>query len=532
MSSSLAQGLFGARVAPARVAPALACAALLTWSSAAAQAQQPQLSASAPQGAGWSLEGSELELRLWMSSEDVPELDRAEDSPATALHQRARGALVLNRGGLQLVAESDVLTGRLWGDSPAPIPEDAQTRSVPRLRAWEGPMGALLDPRQLYVSVMTPVGQARVGLQTSTWGLGLLAHDGSRDQERLFGQSFGGDRVARLLFATAPLSATSSALGQRLFLAAGADVVFRDDLADFVSGDRATQGLLSLFYRDAAPHEETFAGVYAVYRSQTDRDGDTLQVWAFDAALKATRQLGQSLRVELGAEAALLTGSTTRAVPQDGSSPELQVQALGAAAELSLIHTPTDVALTLLTGYASGEASSQDDTLFRFRFDPNYKVGLVLFDSYLPAATRASWRRATDPNRSGDPPQGVEGLISEGAVENAVYLNPQLTFGTMDGMMAGVGFLWARAASPPSDAYLSLERGGRPTGVRGASPVSLQLGYEVDVAAQYRKALVSDLILEIKGEFGIFFPGAAFEDAQGNSAPPVGLARGRVALSW
>lgn len=502
------------------------CLSCLIPTIGRAQEQTPE---AAPEPPVISLDGSEIELRSWLSSVDVPELDGAQDSPDTALFSRLRAAFELNRAQLQLRVEADLFTGQLWGDRAASVPAEAEQRSVPRQDAWAPELGALLSPRQLYVAYTTPVGQVRAGLQTSSWGLGLLANDGSRGNERLFNQSYGGDRAMRLIFATTPLAGVEGlSWGKSFYAALGADAVWADDLADYRAGDRAYQGIFSLFYRE----DDTFGGVYMAYRSQTDRDGDELNVLALDGAFKTTRELGERARLELGVEAALLTGTTSRAEPQDNSASKLNVSAIGAAAEASLIHTPSDAAVTLLAGYASGEADSQDATLYRFRFDPNYKVGLVLFDHYLPAATRASYRRATDPTKSGEPPKGVEGLINDGAVENAIYLNPQLTFGTLDGFMTGVGFLWARAASDPSDAYLSLEQGGRPTGVRGASPVSRELGFEVDLAAQYRRSLVSDLILEVKGEFGIFFPGQAFEDASGQSAPPMGAARGRIALSW
>lgn len=504
----------------------IVCLSCLAPALGQAQDQNPVV---APAPPTISLDGSEIELRSWLASVDVPELDGPQDSPETALFSRLRAAFELNRARLLLRVEADLLTGQLWGDRAASIPAGADQRSVPRQDAWSPELGALLDPRQLYVAYTTPVGQLRAGMQTSNWGLGLIANDGSRENERLFNQSYGGDRAMRLLFATTPLVGVEGlSWGKSFYAALGADVVWSDEFASFRDDDRAYQGVFSLFYRD----EDTFGGVYMAYRSQTDRDGDKLDVLAIDAAFKTTRELGSRARLELGVEAALLTGTTSRAEPQDNSASKLDISAIGAAAEASLIHTPSDAAITLLAGYASGEADSQDATLYRFRFDPNYKVGLVLFDHYLPAATRASYRRATDPALSCEPPKGVEGLINDGAVENAMYLNPQLTFGTLDGFMTGVGLLWARAASDPADAYLTLEQGGRPTGVRGASPVSRDLGLEVDLAFQYRRSLISDLILEVKGEFGILFPGEAFDDASGQSAPPIGAARGRVALSW
>jgi hypothetical protein len=207
------------------------------------------------------------------------------------------------------------------------------------------------------------------------------------------------------------------------------------------------------------------------------------------------------------------------------------ILALGAAAEAEVRWKPLDMTVRLKGGYASGDANPDDDTLYRFRFDPNYKVGLIMFDHYIPAVTRAAYSRAADPSRAGEPPKGLAGLVSDGAVENAVYLNPMLLFGNPDGLLTGVGILWAQSAVPLYDPFNSFANGGAPTGPRGAE-ASRDLGVEVDVAAQYRHKLISQLQIEGKAEYGILFPGEAFNDAVGNPASPQNLVRARIALLW
>ena len=178
--------------------------------------------------------------------------------------------------------------------------------------------------------------------------------------------------------------------------------------------------------------------------------------------------------------------------------------------------------------------TSDDETLYRFRFDPNYNVGLVMFDHYIPAATLESYRRITDPSNADVPPKGAEALVNDGGIENAYYLNPQLRFGDEegDGLLTGFGILWAIAEQPVADPYSSFEAGGNPIGLLGAEPASRQIGWEADASMRYRITPVDELTLEAKGEYGIFFPGDAFADASGKKDGPQSLGRLRLAVYW
>lgn len=475
------------------------------------------------------LSDSGFELRWWGATRDMPNFDNAEPETHRAVYQRLRGVLDYQHRNFQLRASADLLTGRLAGDPWPESPPLALSRTRTTGKITESTYNNIVMPRTLYAGYKTSIGLIRAGLQTSHWGLGLLANDGGRDHEKLFGQSNGGDANLRVLFATSPFI-NSGDLGKHIFVALGGDYLWRDDLGSRPAGDQAYQGILSAFYR----HQDAFLGAYSVYRTQEYRDGSQLDVLALDMAGYNTWDFAEGKwQLKLGAELAWFNGSTDRALPElDVDEQRLDVQALGFAFEGSVRHVATDTAIHLLAGYASGDASSQDDTLYRFRFDPNYRVGLILFESYIPAMTRTYLRQASDPDRSAQARRGLDGLVADGGVENALYLNPQLIFGSEDGLMAGVALLWAYAAVPPAAPYQTLENGGTPSGVRGASPVSRDLGVEVDIATQYRMALVSNLFLELKGEFGILFPGKAFDDELGQSAPPQNLIRGRVSLSW
>lgn len=448
-------------------------------------------------------------------------------SDEQAMFHRLRADASLKVGVFDAVFSVDALAGRLGGDPYAQIPFFIETGAVPY--AGVGTNGATaLDPREIYGGWLSDVGQIRLGLQTSEWGLGVLANSGSTRNERLFGQSFGGDRSFRALYATSPFLALSqSYLAQNTFLVVGGDVVYRDENASYDRGDRAYQGLMSLFFRDA----QTALGGYLAYRAQTDFSGDELDILALDLHAERTWYDDDARwKYRAATEIAFLTGSTTRAFAPDASA--MAVRGLGIAGEFEVVHKPSELGLNVLMGFASGDSDASDDTLYRFRFDPNYKVGLVLFDHYLPAISRQGFERATDPEKSGHPPKGVEQLIETGAVANAYYFNPQLQFGQDLGFLAGLGALFARSDVAIYDPYETLVTGGTLRGPRGRAKADTDLGWELNATAQYRYRLVNNLVLEARAEYGILFPGAAFEDAAGNADAAQSLLRARFAVRW
>lgn len=477
-----------------------------------------------------------FEYRVWGHNADSDPFGSESDSTAS-LYQRLRLDASATFGKFAVDAEIEGVSGRLSGDHTPELPERVATGTVPENDITD----AVVDPYELYLTWNAPVAQVRLGLQKSGFGLGLVANGGDEADDMLFNQKFGADRGLRLLIATKPLAAfTTSRTLKNVYLGLGGDVVFRDDNASFVDGDRAYQFIGSLFYRDADPRNpdnSEFLGIYTAWRNQEDRaiegiePNDTLDVVAIDISGKKSFVTESDFTVSLAGEAALLNGESTRAYAQDGQA-KTNILGLGAATDLSIRWNPANAAFRVLAGYASGDANADDDTLYRFRFDPNYKVGLVMFDQYLPAVSREAYLRVTNPEQSGEPQRGVFGLVNEGAIENAVYFNPQLMLGDPDGLLTGVGALWAWSAVPFADPYASFANGGALAGVNGREEASHQLGFEVDVSARYRRKLIKDLTLEAKAEYGIFFPGAAFEDAQGVGDGAQNLVRGRIALSW
>ncbi|MFB6265347.1 MAG: hypothetical protein ABEL76_17240 [Bradymonadaceae bacterium] len=472
-----------------------------------------------------------LEYRLWGESNDRSFF--AGESPtrtssSESLHQRLRVSFHESVGQFEGTVEADFAAGRLAGDAAAPPPPGVTPGTNSVGRAWSG-TDNLVHPRQAYVEYRSEsFGQLSLGLQTSDWGLGLLANGGASSREQLFNQDFGGDRSFRAMFGTKPLLLlTDTTFAKNLITAVGGDIVYRDENAALREGDFARQAVFAMLYDT----EATKGGTYITYRRQDDRDGDFLEALAVDFYGEHEWESENGWHYRAGAETVFISGKTNRTLVKPEGKP-IGLRAWGAASELEVGYRPARLTLHLDSGYASGDGNLEDDTLTRFRFDPNYDVGLVLYDHYIPSATRASYRRLSDPVRSGEPPKGSGGFVNGGALANTFYLNPELTFGKREGLTTGIGVLRAWSAQPFLDPFRTFENGGHPVGITGRSPASRDLGWEFDLSARYRHPLDLGPVIELKTEYGVLFPGDAFRQQGAPEPPPHSALRARLQFEW
>ncbi|MEX1365030.1 MAG: hypothetical protein AB1Z98_18015, partial [Nannocystaceae bacterium] len=99
----------------------------------------------------------------------------------------------------------------------------------------------LVDPRELYVDLNTPLGLLRAGQQSFTWGQGMLANNGNvldRFGDLRFGDDGPGDIYERVLFITKPFKYRPGRI-KNLAIGIGGDLVFRDERVQLTRGDRA-----------------------------------------------------------------------------------------------------------------------------------------------------------------------------------------------------------------------------------------------------------------------------------------------------
>lgn len=435
---------------------------------------------------------------------------------------------------VDVVAQAEVVTGLVVGQTADQTSADRTPRD-----SYDGLSN--LQLRWLYADVHLPFGLVRIGHQPNHWGMGILANDG--DHPALFGDYRYGQIVERVLFATKPGGKDSDVV-----LALAGDLVFRDNFARFSDGDRAVQGVLAGYWE----REGNKFGLYGVARHQS-RDVDSpvapsttqvgLDAGIVDAhgrfVLPVPGSAGDFLFGE--AEAALVFGSTNLVVTaneaRDGTRE--RVRSYGGAATLGFVVSGTERSLgadkrfgrfvgQVEAGYASGDADSTDGTVRRFTFDPNHKVGLLLFDEVLRFQTARSATAARDPSlvTAGRPPPGTELYPSQGGVFGAQYINPTAVFRPQPWLDVKGGAVVATSTADVVDPYVTTVRGAA-VNARGGSPKRRDLGLELDLGFEARARLDHGITLQLGAQGGILFPGGALADAAGSrlSTPWIAILR-------
>lgn len=448
---------------------------------------------------------------------------------------RVRVTPEIHLGGFGLVAEADAATGAIVGapDVTADLAESvAGNENWPTTKAQIArrvpyPFITPLELRKLYLEYKWGSGVFRVGQQTSNWGLGLLANDGGRDPEAGdFGQQQFGNLTYRALLAARPLFAKGGAW--RAFETAfAADLVVRDNFGEFVKGDRAFQGVIALRF---AKNDQNHFGVYAVYRNQSNVNvtdgGKKTQVFVFDFAGKWEFMKRRNRDFKLGWELVGITGTTTQA--RNTSADLLQVRQLGFAVKSAYRIRKTTIYLD--GGFASGDQNASDDRVENFRFDRDYKVGLILFDQVMAYQTARAAARASDPNILGQPPEGADVLGTAGSVSGAWYLYPRVKVAVLDWFDLYGGPLFAFSTAKLTDPFNSNVGGGTSLNYLNGTPGGY-LGTEIDLGAQLRFHPVKELLISVTGEGGLFLPGNAFSLPDGGVMAPIGFGRVRVAVA-
>ncbi|HEY3817960.1 MAG TPA: hypothetical protein VGL81_12355 [Polyangiaceae bacterium] len=456
---------------------------------------------------------------------------------------------------LRVVGQGD-LTGMLLGD----LAHDTSADQTPRDQnnGYDG--FSNLQPRWLYLEWTSPVGLLRVGQQPSHWGMGLVANDG--DHPSLFGDYRYGNIVEQVLFATKPLGIESP-----FVVALAGNLVYRDNVAILTNGDHAFQGILAAFYQRGAD----MLGVYGVYRDQNHSESseptyfnytDSIHVGVLDVAGSFARPLtaaGETAYLFGSFEAATELGSTDeeRTIyqlpgPAGGPATEqwTKIRTYGGAASLGVVlagHEGLKPARDAATrpdlygrivaqvevGYASGDANPDDTTEKRFVFDPNHKVGLVLFDEVMRWQTARAATAAQDPNLANGsrPTPGASLLPSNGGVFGTQYVYPTAVYRPRPWLDLKGGAVIAQTTADYVDPYRLVPQGAY-VNYTGGDPKRHDLGLELDGGFEARLPLGPILRLQLGAQAGVLFPGGALADATGMTMKTPWIAVGRMGLQY
>ena len=325
----------------------------------------------------------------------------------------------------------------------------------------------------------------QTGITTSHWGLGIIANDGNHEQ--LFSRVDYGDRVFRTAAVTKPMD--------KLVVMVGGDWVLEDDIGGYTDGHMAYQGLASAQY---IASKDNAVGFLSVYRHQTKIDTDkSLEGMILDVYAKGVQPIG-GVDLYGAVEGVYLHGEhgqISNRMNPDG----LAVRSYGAVAQLEVRHPSTHIGLN--AGFASGDANSSDDVYSTFSFDRDYNAGSMIFDLHQAATEVATYNLITDPEHAGSPPDGVDFAVTEGAIRQAMYLQPTVTYkGFADWMDVAVGSVMAWQTVPVSSPFISTRNGGAAVNHLGEATTGYELGVELNWAVminhEYDSGLKNGLSLE------------------------------------
>jgi hypothetical protein len=426
---------------------------------------------------------------------------------------------------VEIVGQIDVVTGMVGGQ----LAHDDSADQTPR-DAYNGFTN--VQPRWLYVQWTTPIGVLRVGQQPSHWGMGIVANDG--DHPSLFGDYRYGDISERVLFGTKPFGKHTD-----FTIAAAADFVYRDALADITQQNYAAQGVLFAEYG----HGPNLVGLYGVYRYQwqdeTSEPNAPYTNFIHAGIIDATGRFavpvkGTDAFLFGEGEGAIILGSTNeeRTIEEVQNGTLTQIRSYGGAAAIGVVHRAYcgctseksearvfgDFVGEVEVGYASGDANPVDDTENRFTFNPNHKVGLLLFDEIMRFQAARSATALTDPlfQNGSRPTPGQNLLASNGGVFGAEYINPTVVYRPRKWLDLKAGVVVAEATADVVDPY-RLATSGSYVNYLGGNPHSRNLGIETDGGFEVRIPLGYGMVVVVGAEAGVLFPGDALANAVGQT---------------
>ncbi len=435
----------------------------------AAQAEQPVVdpAARAP-GPSWLHTTGELRLDLELPPDFVVNTDGEEVGQGPHLDSRARLGLQLQGGVFLANLEGDLLSGQLAGDPWDLGPEDERGRGEVDVFDLDSQV-----PRRASLQANLKPLQIEAGLVTSQWGLGMVANDGAHDP--YFGRTEFGDRVLRLRLSTAPFKAKGERLP--LYLTVAGDRVVADDTARWSEDQSVYQGVGSVLY---APKSGARYGVYEVYRHQTEADDERkTTVWVTDLWAEQPIPLAGGQALRFGLEAAGIAGDTSRSVTYNARE-SLKVRSAGLTALASWGTREDRLVTTLRGGWASGDGDPDDDTLHDFAFDRDFDAGMVLFDELMGAVEQGAYNQLTDGEHAAVPPDGVDAVVTEGAVRRASFLQPIVSGKPLPWVKLQGGVMLAWASAPISQPFATYRNGGAPANHLGEPTEGYALGTELD----------------------------------------------------
>lgn len=426
----------------------------------------------------------EYRMNLSLVGAAAVDAEGTQMSQWPVLDNRLRSRFDIHLEFIRLSTEWDLFSGQLAGQSwGIPGEMDAQRRHL--VASQDGISALRFIPRKGSVQFSFPTAVAEFGLTTSDWGLGMLSNSGARTP--YFGRNDFGDRVLRARLTLRPMlihpKARNHPKAGGLFTTFAFDYVVEDEMASIRDNQRALQGTVAVLYQEP---DHCRHGIYLVYRHQTElNDGRTTSALVADVLLDQWFPLPGDWRLRAAGEAVIIGGRTNRAV--SWNAPEDLSVLSGGATGLVEVRSPGNVfGGTLRAGWASADKDPDDGVTSDFAFDRDFDAGMVLFDELMAGVEAATYNLVTDPENTGTPPDGADGLVTEGAVRRTLFVQPVLRGSPLPFIDLQLGVLLAWSSGPVVQPFYTGRNGGVATNHHNTKSEGRFLGAETDLAITAR----------------------------------------------
>ena len=412
------------------------------------------------------------------------------------------------RTHLRFVAQLDVPTGLALGQHTKQVDLDYDSLGSRQ------PMG--LSPRWLYAEFSAKHGIFRIGQQPATWGSGLLFNSG--DERLSFGDPRGGTIVERVSWKGRPFGTRS-----HLELLLASDLVFADARTRLADGDIAVQSMVGASYVTTSHRRLGVLLVGQERRPNVPERGPRLgkpleRSVTIDMAGSWNFQVpGQPTHVFAEGEFAQVLGvSQAGDMGRGANGDQATLRQWGIFARVGAVST-RGVAddrwgrfgVSLEWAWASADNNSNDDANTRFVFEPNRRVGLVLFDEVMRWKSARAAVAAQGANAGFRVPRDI---ASQGGLYGATYIAPSILFRPHPHVDVRGSFLVAESTGDFVDP-LRMRLTGECKNYDGGSCHARDLGMEVDAGIEYRQPLEGGTAASIGAQAGLLVPGHAFDDA-------------------
>lgn len=374
---------------------------------------------------------------------------------------------------------------------------------------------------EAYVMVAGMRAAIVMGRMEPDFGMGILT---SKRKEPFFGYSKFGDRTDRAAFKLFMGDWVGMAGPRQFFIGGGVDRVARDLLADTKRDDTAYQafGVLGLANR--------YMGGEAayIYRWQHNSDNDYIRVNILDFTIHGHVKWKDGSFKAKGEYVWVRGHSDIGRMPANSGGYKVDTQGVAALAEIQ----QNMFGFRVETGLAQGDANPYDKTFGAFTFNPEHQVGLIAFSEMLKDLTASGTYNMRDPTYIAKAPSGFEGLPSNGGVRDAIYLYPGISLKPWSFLELRTAVLFAWADKPMYDLYATDLSGGQLKSPLGGDAGNY-IGTEYDLGLFSKIDLAKGgPNLRLFAQFGIFFPGSAFNLKYSSVPKSVKLVTTGLNFSW